>query len=192
MTGREPESTQDFIKRLLSREREEQLDPFLITSFMPIEPYDHVADIGCGPGYFSIRLAKHLVYGKLYALDVLDEMLEALQRRVAEANLGNVEILKCGVTEFPLPKESLDGAFMAFVVHQNDDRTAFLAAVRDLLRPRGWCTILEWYRKETESGPPLEARVGPDEIEKLAVEVGFRHRWWRDINGLQYMTMLRK
>ena len=143
MTRREPESTQDNIKRLLSREREEQLDPFVITSFMHIEPYDHVADIGCGPGYFSIPLAKHLVYGKLYALDVLDEMLEALRRRVAEANLGNVEILKCGVTDFPLPKESLDGAFVAFVVHENDDRTAFLAAVRALLKPRGWCTVLE-------------------------------------------------
>ena len=192
MTRREPESTQDNIKRLLSREREEQLDPFVITGFMPIEPYDHVADIGCGPGYFSIPLAKHLVYGKLYALDVLDEMLEALRRRVAEANLGNVEILKCGVTDFPLPKESLDGAFVAFVVHENDDRTAFLAAVRALLKPRGWCTVLGWYRKETESGPPLEARIGPDGIEKLAVEAGFRYRWWRDINGLQYMTMLRK
>ena len=192
VTERDPMTTQGLIERLLRPERQEELDPFVIMAFMPIEPYDQVADIGCGPGYFSIPLAKHLVYGKLYALDILDEMLDALRQRVEEANLGNVEILKCGATDFPVPKESLDGVFLAFVTHASEDRIAFLKAARDLLKPRGWCTVLNWYRKETEYGPPLEKRIDPDELEELARETGFQVRWQRDLNGLHYMAMLRK
>jgi len=192
VTAHDSQTIQEQIRRLLRPERELELDPFTILSLMPIEPYDHVADIGCGPGYFSIPLAKHLVYGRLYALDILDEMLDVLRQRVSEARLGNVEILKCGERDFPLPRESLDGAFIAFVIHHDMDQVAFLAAVRALLKPRGWCTILEWYGRDTESGPPLERRIGPDRLEGLAKEAGFQFRSWRDINGRYYMALLRK
>lgn len=185
-------TAKEHIEQLLSPERQEELDPFVAISFMPIDPYEHVADIGCGPGYFSIPLSKYLIHGKLYALDIDEEMLDTLRFRVADANLGNVEILRCGPTDFPVPSESLDGAFLAFVTHQSDDRAAFLEAVKDLLKPRGWCVILEWYRKEIDSGTPLEARIDPQEVEMLSREAGYRFQWWRDLNGNQYMALLRK
>jgi ubiquinone/menaquinone biosynthesis C-methylase UbiE len=188
-------TSEGLIERLLRPGRQEELDPFTIMTFMPIEPDHQVADIGCGPGYFSIPMAKYLVFGKLYALDVSDEMLDALRQRVSEARLGNVEVLKCGETDFPLPRESLDGAFLAFVVHyseEHESRIAFLQAVRDMLKPRGWCTILEFYKQDTESGPHSRHRIGPEELEGLAREAGFESRWWRDINGTHYMALMRK
>ena len=192
MADNTPPSVQERIDNLLRPQRLEELDPFVIMSFMPIEPYDHVADIGCGPGYFSIPLAKHLTYGMLYALDILDEMLDSVRARVSEVNMGNVEVLKCGPTEFPLPGESLDGAFLDFVAHETEDRAAFLGAVKDLLKPRGWCTVLEVHRDDPESRLPPERRIGPDDLRVLAGEVGFRFGWWRDINGRHYMSLLRK
>jgi len=185
-------SIQERIDSLLRPQRLEELDPFVIMSFMPIDTYDQVADIGCGPGYFSIPLAKHITYGKLYALDILDEMLDSLQARVSEVDMGNVEVLKCGSTEFPLPVESLDGAFLAFVIHETEDRSAFLGAVKDLLKPKGWCIVLEVYRDDPESCLPPERRIGPDDLPALARESGLRFSWWRDINGRHYMALLRK
>ena len=183
---------QSFIQRLLRPERMELTDPFTILNYMNLEPFDHVADIGCGPGFFSIPLAKFLVYGKLYAMDTDEEMLEALRQRVAEAKLGNVEIMRCEETEFPLPDASLNGVFLAFVTHHPQDRVAFLKAVRAMLKPKGWCTILEWFKKETDAGPPQEHRIDPDELHQLSKDAGFEHRWWRDLNGQQYMAMLKK
>ena len=190
-TGRAPRTPQDMIERLLRKEREQLLDSFMVISFMNIEPYDHVADIGCGPGFFTIPLAKYLVYGKLYALDIEQEMLDALDLRVKEAKLGNVESLKCGESDFPVQAGSLDGVFLAFVVHHPDNRLGFLKAARDLLKPGGWCTILEWYRRETETGPELAQRIEPDELASLTKEAGFRLGTWRDINGQHYMAMLK-
>jgi SAM-dependent methyltransferase len=91
-----------------------------------------------------------------------------------------------------MPDASVEGVFLAYVLHDTEDRVAFLSAVRRLLKPGGWFAILNWYRKETEHGPPLEKRIEPDELESLSRDAGFRWRWWRDLNGIQYMAMLRK
>ena len=187
----EPMSTQEFIRRLLAPERSQSVDIFLVLSFSEINLHDTVADIGCGPGFFTLPLAKYLVSGKLYALDIDDEMLTACREQVDQARMGNVEILKCDEFSFPLEAGSLDGVFLAFVVQQSPDKPRFLRAVRELLQPRGWCTILEWYRKETETGPPLERRIDPADLEVMAREEGYRTRGWRDLNGEQYMMMLR-
>ena len=184
-------SEQEFIQMLLAPERSQSVDTFLVLSFSGINLHDTVADIGCGPGFFTLPLAKYLVSGKLYALDINDEMLAACREQVAQARLGNVEILKCDEFSFPLETGSLDGVFLAFVVQQSPDKPRFLRAVRDLLLPRGWCTILEWYRKETETGPPLERRIDPTDLEVMAREAGYRNRGWRDLNGEQYIMMLR-
>ena len=188
---REPLPTRELIQRLLAPERAQSVDSFSILSFSGINLHDTVADIGCGPGFFTIPIAKYLVNGKLYALDIDEEMLDACRQQVAQARMGNVEILKCSEFDFPLEKGLLDGAFMAFVVQQSPDKPRLLRAARELLHPRGWCTILEWYRKETETGPPLERRIDPPDLRNIAEDAGFQHMGWRDLNGEQYMMMLR-
>ena len=184
--------TQEFIKALLSKERQERLDPFAVLTHLPIDPYEQVADIGCGPGYFTVPLGKYLIHGKLYALDISDEMIEAARRRVQEANLTNVTVETCGDYDFPVPEGSLDGVLMAFVVHSNQDRTALLKAAADLLRPRGWCAIMEWHRVETEQGPPLEMRMEPSELRESAEKSGLEFSSFRELNEFQYMSVFRK
>lgn len=187
----DPTHHQQLPPRRPSPQRGRQLDTFAILTFSNLSDRDTVADIGCGPGHFSVPLAKGLSNGKLYALDTDDDMVEACRQRITEARLGNVEVLKCGEFDFPLEPGSLDGLFLSDVVHHSPNRPRFLRAVRELLRPRGWCTILEWYPTEAESGPPPEPRIGPEELRDLAVEAGFRFLTTRNLNGDQYMATLR-
>jgi len=179
------------IKRLLSLERQELLDPFEVMAFLPIESHHQVADIGCGPGYFTIPLAKHLLFGKVYALDVLDRMLEETRKRVKASYLGNVEVLKCGETSFPVPARSLDGALIAFVMHETQKREELLQAAADLLKPGGWLAVLEWQDKDEEGVPSPDRRVRPKELEALARKVGFQVRQRRELNPKHYMVLLR-
>ena len=187
----EPRTTQEFIQRLLSPQRDGTLDMLAILSFSEISHRDRVGEVGCGPGYFTLRLAKALMDGKLYALDTDQEMLAACQERVTAVRLGNVEVQSCGEFDFPLEEGSLDGVFLAFVVHESSDPPRLLQAVRRLLKPRGWGTVLEWHRRESEYGPPLERRLEPETLRQMAREAGFHYRSRRDLNPQQYMVTLR-
>ena len=178
------------VERMLRPERMETLDPFRVLSHCPVNPRDTVADIGCGPGYFTLPLAKFLINDKIFALDTSDEMVEACRGRLEEARLGNFEVLKCGEYDFPVTPASVDGLFIAFVVHHPSDRERFLTAAKEMLKPGGWCFIMEWHKKETESGPPLEARITPDEMRQFARNSGFRVQGSRDINEEHYMMTL--
>ncbi|MCZ6891499.1 MAG: class I SAM-dependent methyltransferase [Chloroflexi bacterium] len=176
--------------QLLSSERQEMLDVFRILSLLPLSPYHVVADIGCGPGLFTIPLAKALPGGKVYALDIQKEMTEACQRRVQEAHLGNVEVMLTKETVFPLERGSLDGVFVAFVLHSQIDRSGFLRSVMDLLKPGGWLAQLNWHLlPETTQGPPPERRIAVEEVLRLAEEVGFRTVLRRELNDQQYMMV---
>ncbi len=77
------------------------------------------------------------------------------------------------------------------MVHQSPDQLRFLQSIRRLLKPRGWVTVLNWHRRESENGPPLERRIDPATMQQLVREAGFRYRTWRDLNGEQYMMTLR-
>lgn len=178
------------IERLLRPERLEILDPFRVLSHCPVNPRDTVADVGCGPGYFTLPLAKFLVNGKVYALDTSDEMVEACQGRLDGARMGNAEVMKCEEYDFPLASGSVDGLFIAFVVHHPSDRVRFLGAAKEMLKPGGWCFILEWHKKETESGPPQNARITPEELGQIAQDSGFKVQNSRDINEENYMMTL--
>ena len=178
------------VERMLRPERAETLDPFRILSHCPVNHRDTVADIGCGPGYFTLPLAKYVINGKVIALDTSDEMIEACQGRMDAARMGNVEVLKCGEYEFPVEAASLDGLFIAFVVHHPEDRVRFLTAAKEMLRSGGWCFIIEWHKKETESGPPQSVRITPDEMREIAVESGFKVQGSSNINEENYMMTL--
>ena len=179
--------------QLLSSERQEKLDIFRILSLLPLSPYHVVADIGCGPGLFTIPLAKALPGGKVYALDIQEEMTEACQRRVQESRLGNVKVILTKEAGFPLERSSLDGIFVAFVLHSQIDKAGFLRSVMDLLKPGGWLAQLNWHLiPETTQGPPPEHRIAVEDVLRLVEEVGFRTVLRRELNDQQYMMVSHK
>ena len=189
-------TSQKLIDWHLRSDREREVHPYTVLTYTPIDQYDQVADIGCGPGYFTLPLAKYLVRGKVYALDTSEKMLDVLRPKVAEARLANVEIAKCGATTFPLPNESLDGVFLSLVIQEVRHRAAFLKAVRELLRQRGWCAILEWSEPdepdESISAPPVKDPISPKEMETLVRSVGSRLEFIRVLNGGYYMAQMRR
>ena len=103
-----------------------------------------------------------------------------------------MEVLKCDDYEFPVESGVLDGLFIAFVVHHPEDQVRFLTAAKEMLRPGGWCFILEWHKEETASGPPQTARINPDELRKLCESAGFRYQESGDVNDENYrMTVIK-
>ena len=177
---------------LLSSQRRQDLDPLRLISLIPIQPYHQVADIGCGPGFFTIPLAKYLFDGKVYALDVQEEMLDAARDAVRSIHLTNVEVKLSEENKLPLEDDSLDGAVMAFVLQEARSPKALLEEAMRCLRKSAWLVILEWQKRQMDEGPPLKQRIDEGKMRTMTEKAGFRLGAQRNINGKQYMTLVRK
>jgi arsenite methyltransferase len=74
-----------------------------------LRPGETVLDLGSGGGIDVILSARRVgPEGRVYGLDMTDEMLDLARRNVAEAGLDNVELLRGILEEVPLPADSVD------------------------------------------------------------------------------------
>ena len=187
-------NTLDLAKKdaLPAPKRRDMPDPDRVISMIPIRPYHIVADIGCGQGHFAVPLAKYVNQGKLYAMDTKEKALEACRQRLSEVHLDNAEVLHRGPKKLPLDKDSVDGAFLAFVLNEVKDKTGLLAETEKVMQKGGWIAILEWYKQAMEDGPPLEDRVTEEEVKELGQKAGLRFVSQRDLNGQNYLVLFRK
>ena len=177
---------------LVAPERYEKLDPLRVLSFLPMLPYQHIADVGCGPGFFTVPLGKYVFDGRVYALDIQQEMLDAAKKAVDDIHLTNVEFKLTKEDKIPLEDASLDGVFIAFVVHEAESAAGMLEEAERALRKGGWLAILEWYKREMETGPPLEDRIDESDMGEMAQKAGFHLQVKHNLNDNQYMLVMRK
>ncbi len=178
------------LERLDSEARRKSVDMEAILSLLPLGPGQSVADIGCGTGFFSLPLSRALPQGKVYALDIADEMLEVVRQKVQENGISNIEVVKSGEMEFPVPARAMDGVLLSFVLHEQEDRIGFLKKVRGLLKPSGWLSVIEWQKKEMKMGPPIAERIDEAGLKDSATRAGFRIVSFQELGEANYMALL--
>ncbi|MGH2447273.1 MAG: class I SAM-dependent methyltransferase [Chloroflexota bacterium] len=131
-------------------------------------------DVGAGTGFWTVPLAELVgPTGRVIAADIEPVMLADLRELIAARNLSNVEVLQTGEADLPLPDGVVDLAVMGYVLHEPPDASAFLHEVARVLRPRGRVLVIEWHKKDTEEGPPVEHRIAEQDAVKLLEAAGF-------------------
>jgi len=140
------------------------------------------ADIGCGPGYFTLPVAQRIgPAGKVYAVDLQPEMLSELARRAAAGGLKNIETVRCEEHRIPLPDDAVEAACLANVYHELARPLDFLVEVRRILSPGGRLILIDWRPIETPMGPPLEVRIPGEAIVRALGQAGFARCQEHDI-----------
>jgi ubiquinone/menaquinone biosynthesis C-methylase UbiE len=178
--------------RLLTEERYELLRPAELLRSLGLKPGHTIADIGCGPGFFTIPAAELVgENGRVLAADIQGEMLSAVRARVTEHGLSNVRIVKSSDTDVPLPPGCADLVLLAFTLDEIDQRARFLHRVGRLLNADGKMAILEWEKREEPDGPPIADRVSSDEVVKDAEAAGLRPVEQRSLNEHHYLCILK-
>lgn len=111
-----------------------------------INPGDTIIDIGCGPGFFSIDMAKIVnETGKVYAVDLQKEMLDNVKEKAEKQHLSHQIIFhNCRQDKIGLnPDVKADFILAYYMVHETPDPVSFLKEVKTLLKKGGKFLIVE-------------------------------------------------
>jgi ubiquinone/menaquinone biosynthesis C-methylase UbiE len=109
-----------------------------------IKPGQTVLNVGCGPGTFSIAMAKMVSEsGKVIAVDVQEKMLQILRKKAAQQGLDSrIVTHKCDPGRIGI-SEKVDFALAFYMVHEVSNAGAFLKGVVSLLKPKGTLLVVE-------------------------------------------------
>ncbi len=162
---------------LMSYERRKWQNPVEIARRIGIKDGMEVADLGCGPGFFTIPLASMVGEGgKVYAVDSDGSMLRHLRANLKELGTkrNRVKIIRADVSATGIPTGSVDVAFFANLLHDIEDKGSFLSEVRRISRPKAVIVDVDWRKVRTDFGAPSEIRLSKAESTKLMAENGLR------------------
>jgi ubiquinone/menaquinone biosynthesis C-methylase UbiE len=180
--------------KLDNPERRKLLPPEETLSRFGLTEGNSIADIGCGTGYFTLSAARVVgTQGKVYALDIMPEMLDTVRAKAKEKDFQNIEFIQTRETEFVLPDAAVQYALACLVVHEVDDPIAFFQEVKRILQPTGHFYIIEWTRQEnSKMGPPLEHRIDGTALTAVLEQAGFQDIEQFELNSEMYAIIVKK
>jgi ubiquinone/menaquinone biosynthesis C-methylase UbiE len=139
----------DWLER---KERDEEENTAQVLKNLDVRPGMNVADIGAGSGYYSLRIAKQLGKGKVYAVDVEREMIRYMDERIKKDKLNNLVTVLGTERTVNLPSSSIDLMFLVDVYHELSYPYEMGLSMSDALKPGGRLVLVE-FRAEDPSVP---------------------------------------
>ena len=187
-------SSVDNVNALLHPTLEETYDPQSMIALVPIHNDQTVADIGSGPGWLSIPLAKYVYAGTCYAIDVQEEMLTHVKEQGELAKLGNIKTLVSEENKIPLEDESLDGVALSNVLNEASRPKTLIKEAARLLKKSGWISIVEWMPVTGKAtvGPAASKRLVQQEMREAVEALGFTTLTSRQLTPHRYIIVARK
>ena len=152
-----------------------------------------IVDFGCGYGTFTIPVAQ-TVKGKVYAIDIEQDMVEETKRKAEKKKLGNVKVI---LRDFisngsGLENESVDYVMLFNILHLDNPEGLLREAYR-ILRKDGKLGIIHWnYDSTTPRDPPMEIRPKPEQIIDWTKHSGFNHPIKSDLKPYHYGIVMEK
>jgi ubiquinone/menaquinone biosynthesis C-methylase UbiE len=118
-----------------------------------IKPGLHVADIGAGQGYYTVRLARRLgPSGMIYAEDVRADYLKALEVRIQQEGIRGVKLVLGRQNDPRLVLNSIDIALLSYMYHEIENPYEFFYRLRPALAPDGRVAIIDVDRATRDHG----------------------------------------
>ena len=108
------------------------------TALADLQPGQTVLDLGSGGGIDVLLSAKRVgPTGKVYGLDMTDDMLALARENQRKAGASNVEFLKGTIEAIPLADQSVDVIISNCVINLSVDKDAVLREAFRVLKPNG-------------------------------------------------------
>ena len=155
--------------------RRQNLPPILTLERLGLISEDTMVDLGCGIGYFTIPAAEIVkASNKVFALDTSEEMLTEVEKRAVLAGVSNVVVVKTEEYNLMLSDESVSFVLMVNVLHEIENKEQFLQKAHRLLKSAGKIAVVDWEKRQTEVGPPIDHRISIAEVKDLLDLTGYK------------------
>lgn len=173
-------------------ERESEEQPSRAIDALRLKRGMIVADVGAGSGYYTVRLARAVGRtGRVYATDLQPGMLELIRARVEREKLDNVTLIQGTAGNPMLPAAAFDMILMVDVYHELSGPQAFIARLKESLKPDGRLVLIE-FRGEDRNVPilPLHKMTVAQIRQELAAD-GFAIERVLDVLPWQHVVILK-
>ncbi len=173
-------------------DRDEWQQPARVVADLGLKPGAVVADIGCGSGYFTFRLARSVgPTGKVHAVDIDENAVRAVRQQAASAGLSNVEGVVSQPTDIGIPAATLDAAFYCDVFHEapSEVRLPLMKDTVRALKPGGFMYLIDWRKSREVTADPYERLIPRDDLVKLGQDAGLELD--AEYHYLKYQVFLR-
>lgn len=130
--------------RLEDPKREQMMQPERVIDTIGVKKGESVADVGAGTGFFSFRLATRVgVEGKVYAVEIEDELLTYIRNKVEKSKVSNIIPVKSSDFDPNLPPASCDKILLVNSYAYFSDPVAFMRNIRKALKPGGLVAVID-------------------------------------------------
>jgi|SRR3989344_6303930 len=156
----------------------------------------HIADFGCGSGHFTLAAAARAKEsGKVYAIDIQQDLLGKLKNVARAARLNNIEIV-WGDIEQPrgstLPDKSMQAVLLTNILFQLKHKDEAIAEIKRVLSSGGRVLLVDWRGSFGNMGPREEDVVTEDAAMEKFENAGFRLVGRISMNGYHYGLIFKK
>jgi cyclopropane fatty-acyl-phospholipid synthase-like methyltransferase len=165
------EDAEKWAKEFDNPERDAWQKPEEILDALRLQRTSLVADIGAGTGYFSVRIARRIPEGKIFAADIEPDMVRYLAERARHEHLTNLVPVQASADAANLP-EPVDVALVVDTYHHIGNRTQYFAKLKSSLRPAGRLVIVD-FKADSPIGPPAQHRISPDRVTQELKAAGY-------------------
>ena len=134
--------------------------------------------------------------GKVYAVDVYEKEIDALEKEIEKKGIRNIVALVADMTKsMPIDDGVVDVCIMVNVLHgivANGEIDDVMREVVRVVKPGGALGIVDFKREEGAHGPPMHVRLSPGKAQELVTRFHFRKKELHDIGPSHYLMIINK
>jgi ubiquinone/menaquinone biosynthesis C-methylase UbiE len=170
-----PKDLKLYLSRLISPERDAWQLPDRVVRALALKRGQTVGEIGAGPGYFTLRLARAVgPTGAVLAVEVEPKLITILRDRLEQERVANVTpVFALGSDPF-LPPRACDVILAVNVMHHVHGLPAYLRRLTRALAAGGRIAAVDFHRRELPIGPPLDHKLAREALLSAARRAGLR------------------
>jgi arsenite methyltransferase len=158
-----------------AEDRDQWQQPDRVIQDMGLKVGAHVADVGCGSGYFTFRLAQAVgPRGKVFAVDVSEKALVPVRQRIEREHLANIDVVLSTAKDTKLAAESVDAALLCNMLHDvaAADRLPLLQSTAKAIKPGGMLFLIDFARDRGVKVHTDQQLMSREDQLKLPAEAG--------------------